>query len=122
MGPEREAGWDAGKDLISVLPRSHMEIFPYLHQIQSLVGDRNLFQYLFVGDNVVLLDTGASYTPSEVILPLLAKLGIQPSRLTVAINTHADADHHGGNESLKKAAGQMLLACRRFRPGDDRKS
>lgn len=111
MGPQREAGWDAGKDLISVLPRSHMEIFPYLHQIQSLVGDRNLFQYLFVGDNVVLLDTGASYTPSEVILPLLAKLGIQLSRLTVAINTHADADHHGGNESLKKAAGQMLLAC-----------
>jgi glyoxylase-like metal-dependent hydrolase (beta-lactamase superfamily II) len=88
-----------------------MEIFPHLHQIQSLVGDRNLFQYLFVGDNIVLLDTGASYTPSEVILPFLQRLGIQPSRLTMAINTHADADHHGGNASLKESAGQALLAC-----------
>ncbi len=88
-----------------------MELFPHLHQIQSLVGDRNLFQYLFVGDNTVLLDTGASYTPSEVILPFLGKLGLHPSRLTIAINTHADADHHGGNAALKESAAQMMLAC-----------
>ena len=25
-----------------------MELFPHAHQIQSLVGDRNLFHYLFV--------------------------------------------------------------------------
>lgn len=88
-----------------------MEIFPHVHQIQSLVADRNLFQYLFVGDNVVLLDTGASYTPAETILPFLQKVGVSPSRLTMAINTHADADHHGGNAALKEAAGDMLLAC-----------
>jgi glyoxylase-like metal-dependent hydrolase (beta-lactamase superfamily II) len=91
--------------------RAIMEIFPHIHQIQSFVGDRNLFQYLFVGDNVVLLDTGASYTPSEVILPFLQKQGISPSRLTMAINTHADADHHGGNAALKEASGEILLAC-----------
>jgi glyoxylase-like metal-dependent hydrolase (beta-lactamase superfamily II) len=66
---------------------------------------------LFVGDNTLLLDTGASNTPAEVILPFLQKLGISPSRLTMAINTHADADHHGGNASLKESAGQMMLAC-----------
>ena len=49
-----------------------MEIFRHVYQIASLVGDRNLFQYLFVGDNVVLLDTGASDTPSETISPFLA--------------------------------------------------
>jgi len=88
-----------------------MEIFRHIYQIPSLVADRNLYQYLFVGDNPVLLDTGASYTPDEVILPYLQKIGIPPSRLTMAINTHADADHHGGNDSLKRAAGEMLLAC-----------
>jgi glyoxylase-like metal-dependent hydrolase (beta-lactamase superfamily II) len=88
-----------------------MELFPHAYQIQSLVGDRNLFQYLFVGDNTILLDTGAACTPAEVILPFLQKLGIKPSRLTMAINTHADADHHGGNAALKESAGQILLAC-----------
>jgi glyoxylase-like metal-dependent hydrolase (beta-lactamase superfamily II) len=88
-----------------------MEIFRHVYQIASLVADRNLFQYLFVGDNTVLLDTGASYTPSETILPFLRQNGIRPSQLTLAINTHADADHHGGNASLKQIAGQMMLAC-----------
>lgn len=88
-----------------------MEIFPHCYQIASMVADRNLFQYLFVGDNTVLIDTGASYTPQEVILPFLQKLGLPPSRLTLAINTHADADHHGGNGNLKQAAPEVRLAC-----------
>jgi glyoxylase-like metal-dependent hydrolase (beta-lactamase superfamily II) len=93
------------------LQAANMEIFRHQHQIASMVANRNLFQYLFVGDNTVLLDTGASYTPEETILPFLKTLGLAPSRLTMAINTHADADHHGGNAALKKAAGDMLLAC-----------
>jgi glyoxylase-like metal-dependent hydrolase (beta-lactamase superfamily II) len=92
-------------------PGSIMEIFRNVHQIASPVGDRNLFQYLFVGDNTVLLDTGASYTPTETIAPFFKQIGIAPERLTIAINTHADADHHGGNAALKKMAGQVLLAC-----------
>jgi glyoxylase-like metal-dependent hydrolase (beta-lactamase superfamily II) len=88
-----------------------MSIFSNVYQIQSLVADRNLFQYLFVGDNTVLLDTGASYTPDETIFPFLKKIGVSPSRLTMAIDTHADADHHGGNSALKKSAGQVILAC-----------
>lgn len=88
-----------------------MEIFPHVHQIRSGIADRHLFQYLFVGDNVLLLDTGTSSTPGEVILPYLKQIGISPERLTFAVNTHADADHHGGNAALKRAAGNVLLAC-----------
>jgi glyoxylase-like metal-dependent hydrolase (beta-lactamase superfamily II) len=88
-----------------------MKIFRHLYQIASLVTDRNLFQYLFVGDNTVLLDTGASYTPKDTIFPFLKETGIEPSRLTLAINTHADADHHGGNAALKEVAGQVMLGC-----------
>ena len=62
-----------------------MEIFRNVYQIASLVADRNLFQYLFVGDNTVLLDTGASYTPAETISPFLKKVGLEPSRLSAAI-------------------------------------
>jgi glyoxylase-like metal-dependent hydrolase (beta-lactamase superfamily II) len=88
-----------------------MELFLNTYQIRSLIGDRNLFQYLFVGERIVLLDTGASYTPNETILPFLRQAGIEPSRLTMAINTHADADHHGGNASLKEGAGEVMLGC-----------
>jgi len=47
-----------------------------VYQIGSSIAHRNLFQYLFVGDNTVLLDTGASNTPSETILPFLKQIGI----------------------------------------------
>ena len=105
------------EDVVLLMPiadkgqRRVMEILPNTYQIRSLVGDRNLFQYLFVGEKIVLLDTGASYTPNETILPFLRQAGIEPSRLTMAINTHADADHHGGNASLKEAAGGVMLGC-----------
>src|SRR5947209_6849148 len=88
-----------------------MQIFPHTYQISSLIADRNLFQYVFVGDNVILLDTGMSKTPAEVIAPYLKNAGIPPARLTMAINTHADADHHGGNAALRELAGSVLLAC-----------
>lgn len=108
----REAVENLGSEFLPKVSLAiDMEILPNTYQIRSMVGDRNLFQYLFVGDNIVLLDTGASYTPHETILPFLQQLGIQPSKLTVAINTHADADHHGGNASLKAVAGEMMLGC-----------
>ncbi len=88
-----------------------MEIFPGVHQIRSCIADRYLFQYVLAGDNVVLLDTGFSSTPEDVILPFLSQLGIAPERLTLAINTHADADHHGGNNALKQRCENVLLAC-----------
>jgi len=59
----------------------------------------------------LLLDTGMAATPEAVILPYLKELGIKPERLTLAVNTHADADHHGGNATLRRSAGNLLLAC-----------
>jgi glyoxylase-like metal-dependent hydrolase (beta-lactamase superfamily II) len=88
-----------------------MEIFPGVHQVRSCIADRHLFQYVLAGDNVVLLDTGFSTTPNDVILPFLSQIGIEPQRLKLAINTHADADHHGGNNSLKQCCQNVLLAC-----------
>jgi glyoxylase-like metal-dependent hydrolase (beta-lactamase superfamily II) len=88
-----------------------MELYPGVYQIQSLFGGRNLFQYLLVGDNVVLVDTGIAETPEKVIFPFLDQLKLKPERLTLAVTTHADLDHQGGNDALKRLAPQVLLAC-----------
>ena len=88
-----------------------MELYLGVDQIQSLFGGRNLFQYLFLGDNIVLLDTGIATTPAEIIFPYLDKLKIRPEQLTLALTTHADLDHQGGNDALKRASPRTLLAC-----------
>jgi len=91
-------------------PRAR-ELYPGVYQIDSLFGGRNLFQYLFVGDNVVLLDTGLAYTPERTIFPALKQLGISPQAINLAITTHADGDHQGGNDSIKRTSPATWLAC-----------
>jgi glyoxylase-like metal-dependent hydrolase (beta-lactamase superfamily II) len=88
-----------------------MEIFPGIHQIRSEISDRDLFQYLFIGDNVVLLDTGHALTPTDVIFPYIVNTGLALKDVSLAINTHADADHHGGNQVIKSDCANVLLAC-----------
>ena len=88
-----------------------MELDRNVYQIRSLFGGRNLFQYLFVGDNVVLVDTGIATTPDEVIFPYMDRLKLNPHQLTMAITTHADLDHQGGNAAIKHASANTYLAC-----------
>lgn len=88
-----------------------MELYPGAYRIQSLFGGRNLFQYLFVGDNVVLVDTGIAETPEKVIFPFMDQLKLKPERLTLAVITHADLDHQGGNDAIKRTSPRTWLAC-----------
>jgi glyoxylase-like metal-dependent hydrolase (beta-lactamase superfamily II) len=88
-----------------------MELYRNVHQIRSLFGGRNLFQYLFLGENVVLVDTGIATTPEQVIFQYMDRLKLKPERLTLAITTHADLDHQGGNDALKRASPRTGLAC-----------
>ncbi len=88
-----------------------MELYKNVYQIQSLYGGRNLFQYLFVGSNIVLVDTGTAKTPEETIFAYLDRLKIKPQQLTLAITTHADLDHQGGNDSIKRASPSTWLSC-----------
>ena len=88
-----------------------MELYPNVYQIQSLYKGRNLFQYLFTGDNLVLVDTGAAATPEQTIFPFLDRLKIKPERLTLAVTTHADLDHQGGNDAIKSISPNTLLSC-----------
>ncbi|HET9177121.1 MAG TPA: MBL fold metallo-hydrolase [Terriglobia bacterium] len=88
-----------------------MELYPNVYQIQSLYGGRNLFQYLFVGDNVVLLDTGIATSPEETIFPFFDNIKLRPDRLTLAVTTHADLDHQGGNDAIKRISPGTMLSC-----------
>lgn len=88
-----------------------MELYPRVYQIQSLFGQRNLFQYLFVGDNTVLVDTGIATTPEQVVFPYMDSLQLRPQRLTLAITTHADMDHQGGNHTIKCTSPGTWLSC-----------
>jgi glyoxylase-like metal-dependent hydrolase (beta-lactamase superfamily II) len=88
-----------------------IELYPGVIQIQSLFGGRNLFQYLFAGERLLLIDSGVATTPEQAILPAIEQSGKDPSRLTMIITTHPDMDHQGGNAALQHAAPQALFVC-----------
>ena len=88
-----------------------MELYDRVYQIQSLFGGRNLFQYLLVGRNTVLVDTGIAETPEKVIFPYMERLGLALDKLTLAVTTHSDLDHQGGNDAIKVASPRTLLSC-----------
>jgi len=88
-----------------------MQLYPGAYRIQSLFGDRNLFQYLLVGDHVLLVDTGIASTPEAAIFPYMHSLGLKPSSLTLAVTTHSDMDHQGGNDAIKRNSSGTLLSC-----------
>jgi glyoxylase-like metal-dependent hydrolase (beta-lactamase superfamily II) len=69
------------------------------------------FSTSFVGDNVVLVDTGIATTPEQAIFPYMDRLKLTPERLTLAITTHADLDHQGGNDAIKRVSPRTGLAC-----------
>jgi len=88
-----------------------MELYTGVYQIHSLFAGRDLFQYLFVGDRIVLLDAGIGETPETVIFPYLNDLRIKPQQLALVVVTHADADHQGGIDAIKQASPETWLAC-----------
>lgn len=90
-----------------------MEIAPGIHQIPCLFGGgRLVYTYLLVGDNAsMLVDTGCAHNPQQDILPYMASIGFDPSRLTYILITHSDMDHQGGNAPMKAAAPAARLVC-----------
>ena len=88
-----------------------MEILPGIHRLRSALGPRNLYQNILIGERCVLIDTGVAGTVEGVILPYLRQKGLRPRDISLALISHADADHFGGNASLRRTAPQALIAC-----------
>ncbi len=86
-----------------------MEVAAGVHRIEIELGSRIVYIYLFVGDVNVLLDTGPSWAPEGVLRNYMTEIGRDLQDITIAINTHCDADHFGGNASLKALSPKTLL-------------
>lgn len=91
-----------------------MEVLEGLHRIETRLGNRKLFHHIFVGDRVILIDTGLKTSPAQDIFPYLESIGRRPTDIDVALISHADADHFGGNEAIKTASPRTLLAAHTF--------
>ncbi len=88
-----------------------MELYKGVHQIDSIYFGRHLFQYLFVGERLALVDSGIASTPEKFIFPYIDKLQVDPARLGIIITTHPDLDHQGGNAALRKHLPSTVFAC-----------
>jgi glyoxylase-like metal-dependent hydrolase (beta-lactamase superfamily II) len=88
-----------------------VEIFPGVHRIETEVGRRALYQFLFVAERMILIDTGLATTPEQAIFPYLESIGLAPERLGLVIITHADCDHHGGIRAVKARVPHVMLSC-----------
>jgi glyoxylase-like metal-dependent hydrolase (beta-lactamase superfamily II) len=82
-------------------------------RIATMIGERDLFQYLLAGDDgrAVLIDAGTARTPDAAILPALSDLGIARDAVAVVVVTHPDLDHQGGLAALRDALRAARTAC-----------
>ncbi len=90
-----------------------MEILPGIHQINVDVGNRFLFQYVFVGERIVVADSGVKDVPEKAILPYVTGLGRPLSDIWMLVVTHGDADHFGGNDAIRRGVPSAIIACPR---------
>lgn len=89
-----------------------MEILPGIHRIESDLGERFMCQYLIAGeDRRILVDTGLSGTPEEVIVPYLRSVDLSVGDLDEVLISHADVDHCGGNAALKAMNPNLRFLC-----------
>ncbi len=88
-----------------------MELLPGLHQIRGTLGPRHFFQYLLVGEWLMLVDTGINTTPQETIFPYMQSVGLAPDDLDFCLITHADVDHFGGNAAIRQVADGCVFCA-----------
>jgi glyoxylase-like metal-dependent hydrolase (beta-lactamase superfamily II) len=86
-----------------------MEILSNVHCIQSEYRERIFCSYLLTGENALLVDSGFAFTPDDVIIPYINRLGLPLERVQWLVNTHASGDHHGGNFIIKKKLPQIKI-------------
>lgn len=75
-----------------------MELSPGIHKIDGLNGANSFL--VTAGEESAVIDTGLPGNESKII-KYLKGAGVEPSKLSYIILTHADVDHSGSASSLK---------------------
>lgn len=96
--PQRRAPPSANAD--PEPQNADIQVLPVQGNVYMLVGAGGNVTVQIGEDGVLLVDTGAA-PAGDAILAAVRKLTDKPIR--IVINTHAHADHVGGNESMAKA-------------------
>jgi glyoxylase-like metal-dependent hydrolase (beta-lactamase superfamily II) len=68
--------------------------------ISTIFQGRLLNLYLLQSDTLFLIDSGVAGMPRDLIFPFMAEKRLSPDALTLLANTHAHADHMGGNAEI----------------------
>jgi len=89
------------------------ELAPGVHRVETVSADDKLHGYhvLDGATGPVLVDPGYVDAPTEVYEPFLQSRGQSLSDVDLAVITHADADHFGGNHQLREHSPGVTIAC-----------
>ena len=90
------------------------ELAPGIHRVETVSeADDKLHGYhvLDGANGPILVDPGYAEAPTELYEPFLETRGESLSDVGLAVVTHADADHFGGNHQLREHSPGVTLAC-----------
>ncbi|MEI8633401.1 MBL fold metallo-hydrolase [Vibrio sp. PP-XX7] len=74
------------------------------------VGGQDSGSWIFTtSDGYIMIDAGYSYSPEELIIPGMQKLGLDPAQIKYILITHAGPDHVGGAKYFQDHYGTHIL-------------
>lgn len=94
---------------MQVAPDIHLIKCPYLNSFTTVCA-------ILGAREIVLIDSGATASPDEAILPYLRNIGRKPEEITHLILTHGHLDHVGGAALLKKRYSAKIVIHELERP------
>jgi len=87
-------------------------IAPGITRVEAVIdGKRHGYHVLDGANGPILVDPGVVDAPTTVYEPALEANGWTLADVSLALVTHADADHHGGSEELREHAPSVTLAA-----------
>ncbi|CQH63259.1 beta-lactamase domain protein (plasmid) [Halobacterium hubeiense] len=87
-------------------------IAPGITRVETVIDGKIHGYHVLDGANgPVIVDPGVADAPTTVYEPALEADGWTLADVSLALITHADADHHGGNEELREHAPSVTLAA-----------